>query len=181
MRESAAQNRTLAAPMTPTETKTNAAFGSKKTRHRKWTVRIRAGARSTAALSRTALASQAKATHAVAKTLLNPTGQVSQGRAYHRSCGWRRTASMTLGSKEGGALGGGRPASLRLTADSSSAGFIPCDHQLSEGFTAPVNIRLHLRQRNAQQSGDVAIAVLLEVKQDERHALMLRQAANFAF
>jgi hypothetical protein len=47
--------------------------------------------------------------------------------------------------------------------------------QPAKGLTAPVDIGFSLAKRDTERVGDLLIAHLFEVKQDERYALMIGQ------
>ena len=49
---------------------------------------------------------------------------------------------------------------------------------LPQRVTAPVDVALHLGDRNPQGPGDLLVARLFKMKQHQRHALMRRQRAK---
>src|SRR5690606_30928969 len=81
---------------------------------------------------------------------------------------------MTAGSSPSGARGSGRAFRARSMFRSRSMGFMVC-HVLPQGFPAPMDVRLDLAQRHAEQRRDLLVALVFVVIEHEGHALVIRQ------
>src|SRR5262245_38476494 len=112
-------------------------------------------------------------TSAEAEAICHATGHVSQARWYHGRSDHSRTAASTRGSSVRGARGAGSCLSRRSTRRSRSAGCIIDRQPQSQGLAPAMDVRLHLAERHAEELRDVLVAHLVEVKQDERHTLVI--------
>src|SRR5262249_19824878 len=111
----------------------------------------------------------------------HPSGQVNHSRVYQGRAVHARAAATTRGRSVDGALGGGNARRWRSTKRSSSKAFtLLCPHQLTQRLAATMNVGLDFPERNAQSRGDVLIAEIFEVKQDQRHALVIGELTNRA-
>src|SRR5512139_519413 len=115
------------------------------------------------------------ATSASTDPTCHARGHVVQAPRYHGSGGRCTVCARTRGSSVRGALGVGKRFNSRSTRSCRSTGFIENRQILLQAFTPAMNVRLHLRQRDAEARGDFLVAHVLEMEENKRYPLMIRQ------
>ncbi len=120
------------------------------------------------------------ATRTAADATCQTRGHASHGRAYQGAGSRPAAVASTRGSRVAGARGAGSRFSSASIRCSRSTGSIENRQLLLQALAAAVNVGLHLPQRHAKHRGDCLVAHVLEVKQHQRHALVIRQGAQRA-